>query len=98
MVNNTSIYRDSADKGGFDEIRGTKPTKKPLQKVEETDFTLHDDLYKEQTQSKSALDKTLDHNQSQLVVGRDSISNNNQSVRNLRVSATQDPQPSQNAS
>jgi hypothetical protein len=49
MVNNTSIYRDSADKGGFDEIRGTKPTKKPLQRVEETDFTLQDDLYKEPT-------------------------------------------------
>ena len=36
------VSRESAEKGGFEDLRQTKPTKKELKKVEETDFNLDD--------------------------------------------------------
>lgn len=42
-----SIARESADRGGFDDIKQTRPTKKDLAKVQETDFTIDERAYKE---------------------------------------------------
>jgi len=46
------VARESAEKGGFEDLRQTKPAKKELKKVEETDFTLDDQAFKDLEKSK----------------------------------------------
>ena len=50
-----SLSRESANKGGFDDIRMTKPDKKTLQRVEATDFTINEQAYKDLAQSKQSV-------------------------------------------
>ncbi len=51
---NQSI-RSTIDNGGIDELRNTRPQKKPLAKVQKTDFSIDESVYKDQADSKSVI-------------------------------------------
>jgi hypothetical protein len=45
-VMNQSI-RSTIDNAGFDELKQTRPSKKPLAKVQKTDFSIDESVYKD---------------------------------------------------
>jgi hypothetical protein len=47
--------RSSVDNGGFEELKGTRPTKKPLAQVQKTDFSVDEQAYRDHQDSKSML-------------------------------------------
>ena len=53
-VLNQSI-RSTIDNGGLEELKNTRPQKKPLAKVQKTDFSIDESVYKDQADSKSVM-------------------------------------------
>ena len=53
------LTRESAEKGGFEDLRQTKPSKKTLQKVEPTDFNLDEQAYKDLATSKQSVNSQI---------------------------------------
>jgi hypothetical protein len=53
-VLNQSI-RSTIDNGGIEELKNTRPQKKPLAKVQKTDFSIDESVYKDQAVSKSVM-------------------------------------------
>lgn len=54
IMNQQSI-RSTIDNGGIEELRNTRPQKKPLARVQKTDFSIDESVYKDQADSKSAI-------------------------------------------